>query len=140
MSVSRPAVKLPRKATTDAHMRTDRYCFGCYRRQPRGRCYLTCGECGHRYRTRWHLFLLWRWGFTKVWWLDWYHAPRQGGKHTFRMMLPLPDWAADWVQVQLDEPFVSLEAPSLCLRWYHILARPWLPSQISMCPCCIHDL
>lgn len=43
-------------------------CLGCWKSWSAGRCYLQCFECGHVYRTRWHLLAAYRW----LRWQGWY--------------------------------------------------------------------
>lgn len=38
-----------------------RHCWSCHRDQA-GRAYIVCFECGHAYRTRWHLLAAYRRG------------------------------------------------------------------------------
>jgi hypothetical protein len=40
---------------TDADHDMDIRCWSCYRVVPQGRVHAVCGECGHTWRTRWHL-------------------------------------------------------------------------------------
>jgi hypothetical protein len=48
------------------------HCMGCGMVVPT-RGYVGCGECGHVYRTRWHLLYAY-WGvFLPIWWHDWRH-------------------------------------------------------------------
>jgi hypothetical protein len=96
---------------TDEH----HWCHGrvCHARN--ARCYIRCGECGHPYRTRWHLLAAYRAVIMRDWWQEWRHGrPRYIGNIIFGV-----------------SPWMT--------RWYEPVANTWRPSKIYFCQCCTHD-
>lgn len=113
--------RLPRLASTEAHMATGRYCWSCHRRQPGNGLtvgHTGCGECGHLWRTGAHLMVHHAWVHARLWWVDW--RRRRGGTWTE----PPAPWPDGWPRTRL----------------WHLVRAFRRPSRIWVCPCCAHDL
>lgn len=77
------------------------------------RVYLRCPECGHPYRTRWHLWLAYLRVHRRLWWRDLH--------------------AVGWAQPTGLAPVFPRT------RWWHLFAATWRPGRVRFCQCCTHD-
>lgn len=78
------------------------------------RAYVRCGECGHPYRTRWHLWFAYLREHVLAWWWE---------MHTVR-----------WRQPSGLAPVFPRT------RWWDLFdMRCWRPGRVFFCQCCTHD-